>query len=351
MKDRIASKNFTVTGLALAVALALTLSSRAQGAPGTDPSESGEFWQAPQDLRLPKQEKTYVETTPEPRQLEADKVFQQGNRRFEKRQLDDAIRLYRKAYELWPHPIILFNMAINLGFLSNPLGAAEMFRKVLEYRPGPISPERYIEAAQNYKRLMKQLSTLRVRCSEPGAEVFVDGKALGVAPLDMILTLDPGRHLVAARLKEKVPYSAELDLKPGHHGELTVFLQAFVDVVKTRVVPRYHWWVPTLASVVAAIAVGAGAGLWSDGREAISDLRSDQLKALSVPENNNYPIQYDTREESRAKSYQVAGQVLVGVATAAAVTAVVLWAIRKKRESFTIDMKATAKGGGVSLSF
>lgn len=336
-------------GIGLVAFVSLSPPSQARAAPRASPTDSTEFWQAPQDLRLPRQEKTYVETTPDARQLEADKVFQQGNRRFEKRQLDDAIRLYRKAYALWPHPIILFNMAINLGFLSNPLGAAEMFRKVLEYQPGPISQERYDEAALNYKRLMRQLSTLRIRCSMPGAEVFVDGKALGVAPLDMVLTLDPGRHLVAARMKEKVPYSAEIDLKAGHHGELTVFLQAFVDVVKTRVVARYHWWIPTLATVVAGIAVGAGAGLWTEGREAILDLRKAQLTALTA--NDNYPVQYDTDEESRGRGWQLAGQVLVGVATVAAVTAVTLWALRKKRESFTVDVKATGKGGGVSLSF
>lgn len=311
--------------------------------------EAPAFQEEPQRFRLPPQDKTYVERTPEARQLEADQIFQQGNRRFEKRQLDDAIRFYRKAYALWPHPIILFNMAINLGFLSNPLGAAEMFRKVLEYKPGPISQERYDEAALNYQKLMKQLSTLRVTCTEAGAEVFVDGRSFGRAPLDRTVTLAPGRHMVAARLKDKVPYSAEIVLKAGYHGELKVSLQAFVDVVKTRIVARYHWWVPTVLSAVTAVAVGVGAGLWADGRATVSDLRSTQLQALA--EAGNFPIQYDRAEERRATGLQIAGQVMVGVAVTAAAAAVVLWAVRRKRESFAVDMRSTPGGGGVNLSF
>lgn len=342
------SRRRAVTAGAM-VAAVLFGATSLRAAPAEAAPDGSVFQQEPLRFQLPPRDKAYVETTPEPRQVEADKIFQQGNRRFEKRQLDDAIRLYQKAYALWPHPIILFNMAINLGFLSNPLGAARMFRKVLAYRPGPISPERYQEAAEQYRKLMRQLSTLRVVCQDPGAEVFVDGKSFGKAPIDKTVTLLPGRHMVAARQKDKVPYSAELSLKPGHHGQLNVALQAFVDVVKTRVVTRYHWWIPAAASAVAAVAAAAGAGIWTDGRSTIGDLKRAQLAALT--DSEGVPITYDRAAERDAKGLQVGGQVLVGVAVTATAAAVVLWILRKKREKFTVEMKATPGGGGVSLGF
>jgi hypothetical protein len=321
---------------------------RAAAAPPPPPPEAG-FTQAPQRFALPERTVAYDEQTPEPRQLEADRLFQQGNRSFEKRQLDDAIRLYRQAYAIWPHPIILFNMAINLGFLSNPLGAATMFRKVLAYAPGPISQERYTEAAQHYKTLMAQLSVLRVVCSEPGATLFVDGRDFGKAPLDRTVTLGPGRHMVTAKAVGKVPYSAELVLKEGHEGRLVVRLQDFVDIIKTRTVSRYAWWIPTVVTLGAVAAGGLGAGLWATGRSDVTSLKEAQRRALELSQSR--PIAYDTAREDRAVSWQYAGQVLVGAAATAATAAVVLWALRRKRERFTVEMTPTPGGAGVNFTF
>ena len=131
--------------------------------------------------------------------VKAEKLFKLGNRKFEQRDLDEAIRFYEKAYKVWPHPRILYNIAINLGHLSNPLESARKFRKVLAYAPGPIQATRYNEAAKLYRTLMKRLSTLRVICKEPKTRLFVDGKLIGKSPIDTTVTVMPGRHMVSAK--------------------------------------------------------------------------------------------------------------------------------------------------------
>lgn len=365
-------------GFAPALALALAVASAAGAGPaaakpaGAGPAEAGPaaakpaeagprsatpetpelFEQQPQDLELPPRDVTYEEQTPEKDQVRANQLFQKGNRRFEKRQLDDAIRLYRKAYEIWPHPIILFNMAINLGFLSNPLGAAKMFRKVLSYRKGPIHEDRYREAAENFRTLMRQLSTLRVVCKEPGAKVFVDGNLFGRAPLDRTVTLTPGRHLVSAKREGMVPYSAELTLKAGHHGRLEVQLKAFQDVVKERVVKRYHWWIPAAVTAGAVVAVGIGGGLWSSGVSEIDTLKMGMMSDFTADDNvDQQPVGLDTSRESRAKAWQITGQVFVGVAVAATAAAITLWILRKKREKYTVEGAPTVGGAGAGASW
>ncbi len=339
-----------VLPLGATVILALTTAAgpRALAAP----EQQRLFSQQPQVFRMPPRNLAYVEKTPEASQVKANALFQKGNRRFEKRQLDDAIRMYRRAYQLWPHPIILFNMAINLGFLSNPLDAAEMFHKVLSYKPGPISQERYNEASSLYRTLMKQLSTLKVSCKEPGAKVFVDGKLFGRAPLARTVTLKPGRHLVSAKLKGKVPYTAELTLKAGYHGELTVELQAFQDVVRTRIVKRYHWWIPAAVTAGAVVAVAVGGGLWGNGVSEIDTLKRNMMNDFTAEENQaQQPVGLDTDREDRAEVLQITGQVLVGVAVAATAAAITLWILRKKRVKYTVEAAPTPGGGGASWRF
>jgi len=303
-----------------------------------------------QRFALPKQTETYVERTPEVKQVQANKIFQLGNRKFEKRQLDDAIRLYRQAYKIWSHPIILYNMAINLGFLSNPLAAALKFRKVLRYKAGPISSERYTEAAKHYKRLMSELAILRVVCKEPGVKIFVDGKPFGMAPLDKTVTVLRGRHMVSASKKKKVPYSAALTLNDGFHYRLRVRLKDFSDVVKTKLVPRYHWYVPTIATGVAALALSMGAGLWSSGSGILSALNDDLSKSGFDPELGE-PIDFNQAREDRSVALQYAGQVLIGVGLTAVAAAVVLWVLRNKKVRYTVEVSPTKGGAGVNFRF
>jgi hypothetical protein len=303
-----------------------------------------------QRFALPRQTDTYEERTSEVKQVQANKIFQLGNRKFEKRQLDDAIRHYRKAYSIWPHPIILYNMAINLGFLSDPLAAALKFRKVLQYKAGPISGQRYTEAAKHYKRLMGKLAILRVVCAEPGVKIFVDGKPFGTAPLDKTVTVLPGRHMVSASKNAKVPYSAALSMMDGYHYRLRVRLKDFTDVVKTKLVPRYHWYVPTIATSVAALALSIGGGLWGSGAGTISTLKKELTDAGFDPQLGT-PISHDQTREDRAVALQYAGQVLVGVGLTAVAAAVVLWVLRNKKVRYTVEVSPTKGGAGVNFRF
>ena len=165
-------------------------------------------------ISLPAQDKDYSEATSPEKQEEARKLFKLANQRFEQRRHDDALRIYRKAFKLWAHPRILFNIAVCLGFLSRPLESAETFQEVLRYGPDPITPQRYKQASERYTELMGQLAELNISCEEQGAKVFVNGKPIGIAPITKKVTLGPGSHMVSANLKGKIPYSVQASFRP-----------------------------------------------------------------------------------------------------------------------------------------
>ncbi len=297
-------------------------------------------------VEIPPQDLTYAEQTPKAQREEGRRLFKKGNQAFEQRAVDNAYKYYKAAYKLWPHPRVLFNIAVSLGFLSRPLESARTFHKVLRYGPEPITKHRYKQAVERYIELMGQLTTLVVTCSDAGAKLFIDGKPVGTAPMKRKVTLGPGTHMVTATLAGKVPYSAQVRLEPGELKSITVAMEAFSDRVRWRSVSRYHWYVPTLATIAAVVLTAGGGAMLGWGRSDIDKLQQ-QVDDISRPDPQT-PFVYDTNREDTAVALQKAGFATLGLAGAAAVTAVVLWILRKKKVRYTVGAGGSS---GVKIRF
>ncbi len=295
-------------------------------------------------VELPKQTRTYEEQTPKAQRERARKLFEAGNKAFEQRQVDRAFKLYKQSYAIWPHPRVLFNMAVSLGFLGRPLASARTFKKVLQYGPEPITDLRYKQASERYLELMGQLANIVVTCNDAGAKLYVNGEPIGTAPLDEKITVGPGTHMITANAEGKVPYSAQVRLAPGQLKRVRVSLQAFSDVVQYKMVDRYHWWVPTVVSGAAAVLVAAGAGMVVQGRNDIATIE-DTVDGWS-PKTSTHP--FASAERDSGVNFQKGGYALIGVSGAAAATAMLLWILRKKRVKYTAE---STGGGGVKVEF
>jgi len=282
-------------------------------------------------VEIPKQTTTYRERTSTDKQETARALFRQANELFEKRRVDEAVKLYRKAYRLWPHPRILFNIAVSLGFLARPLESAETFKKVLAYGPDPITPERYKQAIERYTELVGQLAQIVIECNQAGAKIFVDGRPVGTGPMHKPVTTGPGMHLVSANKPGRVPFTRQVSLNPGHRARVKVVLQPFDVLVQWRTVKRYHWMVPATVTATAVALAGAGLGLLLKGRADIDDINADIKRQQTDSGSKSIPFTYDTNKENRSVTMQVTGQALLGAAGAAAIASIVLWLVRNKR--------------------
>lgn len=297
-------------------------------------------------VELPKQTRTYEEKTEKAQRERARKIFKAGNKAFEQRQVDRALKHYQQAYALWPHPRVLFNMAVSLGFLGRPLASAKTFKRVLEYGPEPISKLRYKQAAERYLELMGQLANIVIQCSDAGAKLYVNGEPIGEAPLNKKITVGPGTHMITANLQGKVPYSAQVRLAPGQLKRVNVNLQEFSDMVRYRMVNRYHWAVPASVTAAAVALAAGGMGILFSGRNTVDDIQG-QVNQTIQQQGTSVPFTYNTGREDNAIGLQKGGWGLIGVASVAAGTAIVLWILRKKRVKYT----AGASDGGVKISF
>lgn len=340
------------TGFPRALVLAALLAAPAtawaadapRSAPAKDDATSPKPAQAERvEVEIPKVTRTYEEKTSPADRERARKLFTEGNKAFEQRQVDRSLQLYEQAYAIWPHPRVLFNKAVSLGFLGRPLESAVTFKEVLEYGPDPISELRYKQAVERYLELMGQLATLVVNCSEVGAKIYVNGVPIGEAPLSKKVTLGPGTHMITASLVTKVPYTAQVRLGPGELKRVTVALEAFSDVVQYKMVNRYSYWIPTAVTVAAVALAAAGAGLVVKGQNDIETLISEVN--TWTPKTDTHA--FDSGARDSGVGLQKAGYALVGVGGTAAATAVLLWILQKKRVKFT----AEATKGGVEISF
>ncbi len=108
--------------------------------------------------------------------------------------------------------------------------------KVSLSAPGYFPEEREVQAAEGGivavdVRLRPQPAKVRID-AENGAEVRVDGRPVGVTPLNVPLELEAGTHLITVSHTGREPYSKELELSRGEQRTLKVDL----DVTTQRTV-------------------------------------------------------------------------------------------------------------------
>jgi hypothetical protein len=172
---------------------------------------------------------------PEPPEPAAQKELrEQANRLVKEGRLADARDIHLSLWRINPRP----GRAFNVGMLSHRIGdyptAAEYltiwFDLVgpLDTPKTPIPPgdlrsheRQYEQARVDLEHARRHVGALDVRVSDPGAEVLIDDRRVGVSPLKFPVFVSPGRHRIVARLAGARVEEA-VAIEPG--GERTVRL-------------------------------------------------------------------------------------------------------------------------------
>ncbi|WP_437531682.1 PEGA domain-containing protein [Sorangium sp. So ce726] len=231
----------------------------------------------------------------------ADESFRRGLRLYSDKKYVEAEAELQSAWELNP----TFDVAYNLGNTKYQLKkyreAAEHLSFALRNWPlvktvAKLKPT----AEQRLAESRAQVGALRVTASAAGAEVLVDGKAVGRAPLEGEVFVEPGEHQIEARLEGYAPVSQAVKSAKGETADVGL---AMVPVksegataagttegggsagagargpvagppVVPQPVPEKRNWVPVIA-LGAASAVGLGVGI---GTTVASNNASDDAR-------------------------------------------------------------------------
>lgn len=136
----------------------------------------------------------------------------------------EALALFQKAYDLSPSYVILFNIGKMAALTGNPARAIRAYECHVVEGGADVTPERRAEVAAEVARLLLEVGQVRVEVDEPGAEIQIDGAAVGKSPLDLPVALNPGPHRVVVRGSRLV--TREIEVEKGRSSVVAVELAA-----------------------------------------------------------------------------------------------------------------------------
>jgi len=211
-------------------------------------------------------------TTPD--KAAARALLREGTRLFDKGQHEAALDRFTRAHALYPSPKLLYNIAQanrELGRKVEALAAFEGFLAQVEKPP----PRLAADVRRSVAELQAQLAELQIRVDVTGAELQLDGKPLGLAPLPDSVWVTPGAHEIAARKNGFLPARKAIEARAGGVEQLAITLSPLGRVGTVApgqpgpvaVAPIYKrpwFWVvvggAVVAGTVAAVAWTASGG-------------------------------------------------------------------------------------------
>jgi hypothetical protein len=137
----------------------------------------------------------------------------------------EAEALLRAAWDLEK----TYDIAGNLGHVElmnkKPREAAEHLRFCLNALPPTETDAQRRRVQARFDEARRLVSAVRIRVSEPGAEVRVDGALAGTSPLTGEVFVDPGARFVTATLAGYEAAQVTVDAVKGGSHDVTIALE------------------------------------------------------------------------------------------------------------------------------
>ncbi len=189
-------------------------------------------------------------------QARARALFEMGEEHYRAERFAEAARAFEQSYEIYGHPGTLVNLAGALEDAGQRVEALERWNELLERFGAVISDEARERARSRVEALERSLASVSITSAPPGATLLCDGRELGRAPLDAPLVVEPGDHVIEARLEGHQDLRREVFLRAGANSPLTLTLQ---PIEREPERPARATLIVESATEGATITVDAGA--------------------------------------------------------------------------------------------
>lgn len=277
----------------------------------------------------------------------AEAYLDLGRKFFAKRMFEQAIDAFKKAYKLWSHKSLLYNIALAYAFKGDNPSSAQYLSLYLK------------EATADEKKLpevlakvQRQTGLLIVTTELPDASIFVDGREAGKHKIELFTT--PGPKVVDIRLKNVVLAQKNVTVPAGSKAAWH-YRKTEKPVVRPPVLPprkdekkpvgtsskKLHW-----AYFAAAAALTGAAVITAFGLAAKTKSTYDEFVDTGRTSK-------DLRNEGlRYQNAQIGMWVVGGVAAAASVVLVFFtrWS-KKEKEAGSMSIQPTLSPHGLGVTF
>jgi hypothetical protein len=158
---------------------------------------------------------------------DSEQLFQQARTAHDQKKWEEAESLYRQAWEKQKTFKIAANLALVELKLEKPRDAAEHLDFALRHLPE--GDPRMADARGRLELMLqeasRQIGTVTLHVSEPGAKISVDGEPVATTPLDGPLFLVSGAHTISAEKTGLQSATAPLAVVAGQSYELPLELE------------------------------------------------------------------------------------------------------------------------------
>lgn len=216
----------------------------------------------------------------------AAKWLSEGNKAFKDGKFAEAEKAYREAFALKPVYDIAGNLAMSEFAQSKHRDAAQHLALAIRLFPVTGEPATKEQMQKTFDQCKGHVGTVKVEIATVrGAQVSVDGKVFGEAPLADDVFLEPGKHTISVTAKGYKDASKSVDVVKGAASvvKLDLVLLPPEVVVKNgpdTPPPPPRSKKPAIAlGAVAVIAAGVGGAMLGISGGKASDAR-EQAAAL-----------------------------------------------------------------------
>jgi len=269
-------------------------------------------------------------------QARAKELFEQGNKLLDQGAFGDALKLYKDAIAIWPHPAIRYNIAVAQINLQRPIEAYRELEQALQYGAAALEADVFQQAVAYQRLLASQIVHLTIECVDPDTRITLDNNEQSVpCPGATTLLILPGGHRLIASKSGSLPKTIDLAPRGGDSPRERIDLMTLTEATVTR--HRWSRWKPWV--VIGAGAAIAGVGLGFELQAAATyrsyDRAVDTLCG-SMPCSNLPPVVAEAYDDGRRQNRIAIGLFAAGGTTIAA-GAVLLWLNRARSERIGYD--------------
>jgi hypothetical protein len=168
---------------------------------------------------------------------EAERHFKLGVKLYNEAKWAEALVEFQRAYELSPHPAVLYNLAATHRELSHYDESIQNFERFMAEAPGKVKTELMEKATRELEELRARVGTIEVTTAPDGVTVVVDGREVGPAPLSRPLVLGPGEHVIEAKGDGLEPATKKVTLAAGDATKVHLELKARASDTPTTTTP------------------------------------------------------------------------------------------------------------------
>lgn len=143
---------------------------------------------------------------------EAARHFDRGYLLAQQGSLEGAISEFKRAFELSPHPSVLYNLGQAYAASGRAVEAVQTLREYLAQADPQLDAERRAQAAATVEYQSQRIGSLVLDVQPAGAELMLDGEPLGKAPLNGPLPLSAGSHGLTVTHAGHTPRSVRVEI-------------------------------------------------------------------------------------------------------------------------------------------